>query len=178
MNKQIFSKHDEDTFLDTFDARELPWSEKECKQEEKRQKKFDEDCKEVIIKAKKKRRKSELKEISNMYGSTRKKVFDMSTTTKQIMFFLLLNCTVVEIYSMIVIWRFGDLSALPAFITAAVTETISFAVYCVKSYLETKSEKNLEFETKKLGLDVSTKVNENEDDEELVDDSLPDDIEE
>lgn len=175
MSKQMFIKHDEDDFLNTFDARDLPWSEKELNDEKRRQRKFDEECKDAVLKAKKQRRKEELKEISTIYGSNRKKVFDMSTTTKQIIFFLLLNCTVVEVYSMLVIWRFGDLSALPALITAAVTETITFAVYCVKSYLETKSEKNLEFETKKLELDRSS-ANDNNVSDDIVDDYIPDDL--
>ena len=175
LNKQIFNKHHEDKFLNTFDATELPWSEKEIKEEEKRQAKFDQDCKDVVIKARKQRRKQELRDISSIYGSKRKKLIDMSTTTKQLMFFLLINCSVVEIYSMIAIWRFGDLSALPALITAVITETISFSVYCIKSYLETKSEKSLEFENKKFDHEVSSST-ETTDEETVDESSLPDDL--
>ena len=75
---------------------------------------------------------------------------------------------------MIAIWRFGDLSALPALITAVITETISFAVYCIKSYLETKSEKSLEFENKKFEHEVTS--NETNEEETVDESSLPDDL--
>lgn len=56
------------------------------------------------------------------------------TTTKLIMFFIFLNCTIVEIYSMVVMWYLADLSSLYALVTSVVTESISFAVYAAKAY--------------------------------------------
>lgn len=64
--------------------------------------------------------------------------FKWPTTTKIIMAFLLVNCSIVEAYSMIVMWKLQNLDALYSLITAVVTESISFAVYATKSYNETK----------------------------------------
>ena len=69
-----------------------------------------------------------------------------ATFTKIIMTFIFINCTVIEIYSMIVMYILQDLSALSTLIGAVVGEAFAFAVYCVKSFLETKEEKKLEFE--------------------------------
>ncbi|MCD8088223.1 MAG: hypothetical protein LUE22_06525 [Oscillospiraceae bacterium] len=62
------------------------------------------------------------------------------TTTKIIMAWLIINCTAVEIYSMVAMWQLMNLDALYALITAVITETISFAVYAAKAYNETKQE--------------------------------------
>ena len=56
------------------------------------------------------------------------------TTTKIIVAYIFANCTAVEIYSMVVMYRFQKLDALYSLITAVITESISFAVYCCKAY--------------------------------------------
>ena len=58
------------------------------------------------------------------------------STTKIILTFLFINCTVVEVYSMWVMYKFMDLSALYALITTVVGEVIAFAIYAVKSTKE------------------------------------------
>ncbi|MCD8331753.1 MAG: hypothetical protein LUB63_04365 [Oscillospiraceae bacterium] len=68
------------------------------------------------------------------------------TTTKIIMTFLLLNCTAVEVYSMVVMYQLQNLDALYSLITAVITESISFAVYAAKSYNETKQEELIKLE--------------------------------
>jgi hypothetical protein len=69
---------------------------------------------------------------------------------KLIIIFIFLNCTVVEGYSMWVMYKLMDLSALYTLITAVVGETIAFAVYAAKSYKETYAEEQLKFEKDKL----------------------------
>ncbi len=78
------------------------------------------------------------------------RTFKFPTTTKIIMAFLLVNCTAVEIYSMVVMYQLQNLDALYSLITAVVTETISFAVYAAKSYNETKQEEIIKLERDKM----------------------------
>lgn len=56
--------------------------------------------------------------------------------TKKIMMFILINCTIVELYSMFAMTYTNDLSSLCTLITAVVGESISFAIYSYKSIKE------------------------------------------
>lgn len=78
------------------------------------------------------------------------RTFKFPTTTKIIMAFLLVNCTAVEVYSMVVMYQLQNLDALYSLITAVVTESISFAVYAAKSYIETKQEEIIRLERDKM----------------------------
>lgn len=78
------------------------------------------------------------------------------TTTKLLMAIIFINCAVVEIYSMAVMWLLMDLSALYALITAVITESISFAVYAAKAYAETKEEEQVKLAREKLMMDHSS----------------------
>ncbi|MCC8157289.1 MAG: hypothetical protein LIO54_08440 [Oscillospiraceae bacterium] len=75
------------------------------------------------------------------------------TTTKLLMAFILINCSAVEIYSMVAMWHLQDLSALYSLITAVVTESLSFAVYCAKAYNETKQEELIKLQRDQMALD-------------------------
>lgn len=81
------------------------------------------------------------------------RTFKLPTTTKIIMAFLLVNCTAVEIYSMVVMWKLENLDALYSLITAVVTESISFAVYAAKSYNETKQEEIIKLERDRMSME-------------------------
>lgn len=61
------------------------------------------------------------------------------TYTKTVMAFIMINCTVVEIYSLIVMWFMRDLTALPALITAIVGECVALLGYFIKATLENKT---------------------------------------
>lgn len=50
---------------------------------------------------------------------------------------------------------FADLSALPTLMVAVISESISYAVYCAKSYSGTKQEKIQELDEKKFELEKS-----------------------
>ena len=56
--------------------------------------------------------------------------------TKKIMMFILINCTIVELYSMFAMTYTNYLSSLCTLITAVVGESISFAIYSYKSIKE------------------------------------------
>lgn len=61
-------------------------------------------------------------------------------TSKKLMYLILLNCMVIELYSMIVMVIIRDLSALYSLIGAVVTSSVTFAIYCAKAYKGKKSE--------------------------------------
>ena len=91
--------------------------------------------------------------------SKKKKKKKLQTTkilTVALMIFILFNCIAVESYSMYVMYTLGNLDALSALITTAIgscfTLVLEFAVYCAKSFLETKSEKELEFRREQMNL--------------------------
>lgn len=62
------------------------------------------------------------------------------TTSKILMYLILLNCFVIEVYSMCVMAILKDLSALYSLIGAVVTSSVTFAIYCAKSYKGKRSE--------------------------------------
>lgn len=82
--------------------------------------------------------KHEREQIKNKYKEQKKKL----TTTKFLMFFLFISCSVVElftIYITIKIINIGfeiDLTPLTMLITAVVAEVIGFAIYSLKSSKE------------------------------------------
>ena len=89
--------------------------------------------------------------------SKKKKNKKLQTTkilTAALMIFILFNCIAIEAYSMYVMYELGNLEALSALITTAIgscfTLVLEFAVYCAKSFLETKAEKELEFRREQL----------------------------
>ena len=83
-----------------------------------------------------------------------KKLKTTKILTAILMIFILFNCIAVESYSMYVMYKLGNLEALSALITTAIgscfTLVLEFAVYCAKSFFETKAEKELEFKREQL----------------------------
>ncbi len=57
-------------------------------------------------------------------------------TAKIALGYIFLSCTAVQIYSMVAMWHFEDLSALYSLIGATVGETISYCAYAAKSARE------------------------------------------
>lgn len=93
-------------------------------------------------------------QIRNIKRSMR--YFKKPTTTKIIITYILVNCTVIEIYSMVAMWLLNDLSALYSLIAAVVSESISFSVYAAKSYNETKQEELIKLERDKMGIGTNS----------------------
>ena len=68
------------------------------------------------------------------------------TTSKLAMWFILMNCVIIEIYSMAAMWHFGDLSALYALLGAVVGQSITYISYNNKSCRE-NSRGGITYET-------------------------------
>jgi hypothetical protein len=96
--------------------------------------------------------KAEIRNIKVQYSPFHERLSKF-TTHKVVMYFIFINCTVVEIFSMKAMIMFADLSALPILITAVITESMSYAIYCAKSYSGTKQEKIQELDEKKFELE-------------------------
>lgn len=101
-------------------------------------------------------RRQELKKERNKYKPTKKRVQTTKIITALLMIFLLVNCIAIEIYSCWVMFSLQDISALYVLIGAACTtvigEVLAYTIYAIKSFRETKAEKELEFEYRKLEL--------------------------
>lgn len=127
----------------------LDFTDKEINEENKRIEKFNKKVKREQLKSEERKRNIYLRQIKseNRYFSDKWHKF---TTTKLLMYLILINCFIVEIYSMWVMFVLGDLSALYSLIGAVVGESVTFAIYCYKSFNETKEEQRLQFEKDKF----------------------------
>lgn len=81
--------------------------------------------------------KQQKKEIKNKYKNQKREL----TTTKRLMVFLFLSCTIIQIFTLAVTLYsmyqgVYDFTALQMLITAVVGEVIAFAVYSLKSLKE------------------------------------------
>lgn len=76
--------------------------------------------------------REELKTARLKYWPPRK----LPPTSKLALAYIFISCTAVQIYSMIAMWHFGDLSALYSLIGATVGEAISYCAYAAKSAKE------------------------------------------
>ena len=112
--------------------------------------------------------KHEREQIKNKYKEQKKKL----TTTKFLMFFLFISCSVVElftIYITIKIINIGfeiDLTPLTMLITAVVAEVIGFAIYSLKASKE-NTKGGIIYETallKQIQLSKNKEEEENNDD--------------
>lgn len=70
--------------------------------------------------------------------------------SKILAIYLLILLTTIVIYSMVVIWHFGDLSYLNILISDIAAQILVYAIYCVKAYKAKKSEEELNFEKEKI----------------------------
>ena len=104
--------------------------------EERRHKKL---LKKELIKLDKRKKKQELREISEQYKYV-SEAKQKRTTSKVLMYFILANCTMIELYSMVVMFVLKDLSALYSLIGAVIGQSVSYAIYCTKSFKESKEE--------------------------------------
>lgn len=62
------------------------------------------------------------------------------TMQKKILIYITINCTIVQIYAMVVMFLLRDLSALYALITAVIGEAFSFFIYEYKTTKENSTE--------------------------------------
>ncbi len=61
------------------------------------------------------------------------------TFTKKLTAFMLLNCLVIEIYVLVAMWHFMDISSLAALIAAVIGECSMAIAYMAKSTVENRS---------------------------------------
>jgi hypothetical protein len=88
--------------------------------------------KKIRAKGERKLRRDELKRARQEYWPP----YKPPTTSKLALAYIFASCTAVQIYSMIAMWHFGDLSALYSLIGATVGEAISYCAYAAKSAKE------------------------------------------
>lgn len=161
-------KNNDITFI--TENKDLNWTEDELKKAQKDLEKFNTEKRKALEYAEEKRRKQELKDIRRN-GAVRS-LFNSEniTTTKFFMIFILVNCSIIEVYSMVVMFVFNNLEALSALIGAVIGESISFAIYCAKSYLGHKEEEIRKYENRKLDLENANVDSTSEDDTDTSED--------
>lgn len=71
-----------------------------------------------------------------MVKKNRRKKKKKIETSKVAIFFIFLNCSIIEIYSMVAMWYFADLSPLYSLIGAVLGESIAYISYCAKAKKE------------------------------------------
>lgn len=94
---------------------------------------YEEELARAKAHAERERQKQELHDIKHSNDKKRPLAF-----SKMALIFIVANCTVIEVYSMFVMYRFMDLSALTTLIATIVGECISLCVYLIKSAIENK----------------------------------------
>ena len=66
-------------------------------------------------------------------------------TSKMIALYLFALLNAIVIYSMVAMWRFGDLSYLGVLITDIAAQILTYGIYCLKAYKGKKAEEDLKF---------------------------------
>ena len=93
--------------------------------------------------AKRQKFKSEVEQIK--YGkSGRRKM----PTSKKLTIFLIANFTLVEIYTLYIMYYLQDISALPSLITVVVGEVVALMIYQIKSLKENTASTGFMYELK------------------------------
>lgn len=82
------------------------------------------------------KQKQELHDIRHSNDKPKEKL----SFSKMAFIFMIVNCTVIEIYALIVMVIFGDLSSLTTLIAAVVGECVSFISYEYKSMKENSAQ--------------------------------------
>lgn len=93
--------------------------------------------------AKHKKFKKDLQVIK--YGKGGKPTMSMS---KKLTIFLLINFTIVEIYTLFIMYYLQDISALTSLITVVIGEVVALIAYLIKSLKENTSDTGFIYELK------------------------------
>ena len=107
------------------------------------EKEFRSKMRKARLKNESKIRKQELRNEKNKY----KKKFQ---TSKIFFILLFLSCSSTQIYSMFVMYHFGELDHLGTLIGATLAEGIGLLGYFAKSFYESREEGRLGFEKEKF----------------------------
>lgn len=116
-----------------------------------------------------------------MENKTKKKIQTTKIIAAVLMIFILVNSLMIEFYAMYAMFVLNNLEALDVLITTAIgsclTLVLEFAIYSAKSFLETKAEKQLEFEREKFQYESNVDTTDGDIDDnntDSIDDSLKD----
>lgn len=116
-----------------------------------------------------------------MENKTKKKIQTTKIIAAVLMIFILVNSLMIEFYAMYAMFVLNNLEALDVLITTAIgsclTLVLEFAIYSAKSFLETKAEKQLEFEREKFQYESNVDTTNGDIDDnntDSIDDSLKD----
>ena len=140
---------DEDNKIITKDNTDyLGWNEEEDKEELKIIEKYNIKLKKEILKSERRKRLQDIKNVRLQYRN--RGVSRTTSTTKILITFIMVNCTLIEVYSMYVMYHLQDLSSLYSLIGAVVSESLSFGIYCAKAFNETTEEQKILLERDKL----------------------------
>lgn len=71
-------------------------------------------------------------------------------TNKLIAIYLFILFNVIIIYSLVAMWKLGDLSYLGVLISDIAAQVLVYAIYCIKAYCGKREEERLRFERDKL----------------------------
>ena len=100
----------------------LGWNEEEDKEELKIIEKYNIKLKKEILKSERRKRLQDIKNVRLQYRN--RGVSRTTSTTKILITFIMVNCTLIEVYSMYVMYHLQDLSSLYSLIGAVVSESI------------------------------------------------------
>ena len=101
---------------------------------------FGGDCLTIVEKEKKWEKEKEILIREQKIEAERSKFKKKLSMSKKILIYIVLNCTIVQIYAMVVMVVMQDLSQLYALITAVIGEAFSFFIYEYKATKENSSE--------------------------------------
>lgn len=96
------------------------------------------------------REDNQQQEYRKLIKAEKSKYKPRTEVSKILAIYLLILLTTIVIYSMVVIWHFGDLSYLNVLISDIAAQILVYAIYCLKSYKAKKSEEELNFEKEKI----------------------------
>lgn len=99
----------------------------------------------------------ELKELRHSNDKTKEKI----TFSKGVFIFMIANCIVIEVYALVAMFFYGDLSSLSALIAAVVGECITTIGYFVKAGRENTKD-GIVFETAMKKLEYELENNSDE----------------
>ena len=99
----------------------------------------------------------ELKELRHSNDKPKEKI----TFSKGVFIFMIANCIVIEVYSLVAMFFFGDLSSLSALIAAVVGECITTIGYYVKAGKENTKD-GIVYETAMKKLEYELENNSDE----------------
>ena len=110
--------------------------------------------------AKRQKFKTDLETIK--YGKSGKRKMP---TGKKLTIFLIANLTLVEVYTLFIMYYLRDISALPVLITAVVGDVIALLIYQIKSLKENTADTGFMYELKMREANNNTNCNTNDDNE-------------